>query len=82
VKSGQPLRITPHCARIQRDTKAEFKVFSGTPPYHWEANFGMLSATTGEHVSFTPESNLGLYEITVHDSAGAIADLCVQVSDK
>ncbi|HEW97308.1 MAG: hypothetical protein DRR16_21580 [Candidatus Parabeggiatoa sp. nov. 3] len=81
VKSGQPLRITPHCARIQRDGKAEFKVISGTPPYQWEAKFGMLSATTGEHVSFTPESNQGLYEITVHDSAGAIADLCVQVTD-
>jgi len=81
VKSGQPLRITPHCARIQRDGKAEFKVISGTAPYQWEAKFGMLSATTGEHVSFTPEPNLGLYEITVHDSAGALADLCVQVSD-
>jgi hypothetical protein len=81
VKSGQPLRITPHCARIQRDAKAEFKVISGTAPYQWEAKFGMLSATTGEHVSFTPEPNQGLYEITVHDNAGAIADLCVQVTD-
>jgi hypothetical protein len=79
VKSGVAFRVTPHCARIQRGATAEFQVVSGNSPYLWEAEFGTLSATSGEKVAFTPEATLGLYTLRAYDSAGAVVDLCVEV---
>ncbi len=81
MRAGEPFRVTPHCARIQRDEVATFKVVSGAAPYIWESNFGSLSATSGTEVTFTPEANIGLYEITVHDAAGATLDRCVYVAE-
>ncbi len=79
VKSGVAFRVTPHCARVQRGASAEFQVVSGNSPYVWEAEFGALSATSGEKVGFTPEATLGLYTLRAYDSAGAVVDLCVEV---
>jgi hypothetical protein len=81
MKVGHPLRVTPHCARISRGEKAEFQIVSGTPSYLWEADYGLLSDTSGEHIEYTPEPTLGLYEVTVHDGAGSLKTLCVQVTD-
>lgn len=81
MKVGHPLRVTPHCARISRGDTAEFQIVSGTPSYLWEADYGQLSDTSGEHIVYTPESTLGLYQVTVHDGAGSLKTLCVQVTD-
>ena len=81
LRVGTPLRVTPHDARIMRGDTAEFTVVSGVPPYSWEADFGSLSSVSGEVVTYTPENHLGLYQVTVSDSAGARQVLSVQVSE-
>ncbi|SEH08954.1 VWA domain-containing protein [Candidatus Venteria ishoeyi] len=80
IKVGEPFRVTPHCARIQRGDIANFDVVSGVPPYRWEAKYGNLSATAGTSISFTPEANLGLYELFAYDATGSVRNLCVEVA--
>ena len=79
VKVGEPFRVTPQIARILRGDTASFQVVSGTPPYLWFSDFGQLSATQGEQITFTPESSLGLYTIFGVDGAGALVQRTVQM---
>jgi len=79
VKVGEPFRVTPQIARILRGDTASFQVVSGTPPYLWFTDFGQLSATEGEQITFTPESSLGLYTIMGVDGAGALVQRTVQM---
>ena len=79
IKVGEPLRVTPRYARVLRGESVEFQVVSGVPPYKWEAEYGELSSTTGDRVTYTPESYLGLYRINVYDSAGSVLTVTVQV---
>ncbi len=81
IKVGDPFRVTPHCARIQRGDVAKFDVVSGIAPYRWETNYGTLSSTSAASITFTPEANLGLYEISAYDATGSMRNLCVEVSD-
>ncbi|MCP4699971.1 MAG: VWA domain-containing protein [Gammaproteobacteria bacterium] len=81
VKNGDPLRVTPNCARLQRSEQVEFAVVTGTPSYGWETSYGSLSAVSGDKVTFTPEANLGLYEVRVYDDTGSSVNLCVEVAD-
>ena len=81
IKSGDPLRVTPQCARVQRGETPSFSVVSGTSPFLWETDFGSLSATSGDQNTYTPEAELGVYEVRVFDNAGGVANLCVMVAE-
>ncbi|HID24159.1 MAG TPA: hypothetical protein EYP14_17405, partial [Planctomycetaceae bacterium] len=81
LKVGEPLRITPHSARIMRGETAQFQVVSGAAPFRWEAEYGSLSSVTGDKVTYTPEEHLGLYPIYVYDSAGSVVKVTVEVSE-
>ncbi len=81
MKVGTELRVTPNRARVGQGQAVDFTVVSGTAPYLWEADFGALSATSGDKISYTPESHLGMYEVRVFDAAGSVKKLYVTVSD-
>ncbi|MCP4702358.1 MAG: VWA domain-containing protein [Gammaproteobacteria bacterium] len=81
IRAGDPLRVTPHCARIQRGDTADFEVVSGLGPFAWEADFGSLSAVSGSRITYTPEDHAGLYQVWTYDASGSVINLCVDIAD-
>ncbi|WP_177428665.1 WD40 repeat domain-containing protein, partial [Candidatus Venteria ishoeyi] len=76
-----PLQVTPGQATLQAGETLQLNVSGGDGNYTWTATRGDLSSISGNHVTYTAPSGVGLHTVMVRDNLGLNLEIPVLVGD-